>query len=1189
MKKLLLSLLLLVCVSSIGFAQTDTEFWFAAPDLEAGHAQQPIRFCIVSYETAATVVFEQPANNAFSPQTFQLSANDFYVYDVSSIIDMVETKPYNTVVNYGFHITSTTPVSVYYESDNNNSEIYCLKGSNALGTNFVVPMQYLYENYYSNTCSRIEVVATQNNTTVTFVPSVAIKGGGQPGVPVNVTLNRGQSYAIEASNPAGSGHLRNTWVTSNKPIAVNTSDDSVNLNTHQDLIGDQIVPVSLLGTDYFAIWNNTGNEHLFIFPTENNTHVYLNGGNTPVATLNVGQEYTCQITSNVVAIHADKPISVFQMSSSSNYELGGTLLPQINCTGSRKIAYKRQNASDLVITLIVKTADVNGFRLNGDATCITASDFSTIPSNTAYSYCRKNVSAYVPTNGVMKLENIYNDGYFHLGILTGESGTWNYGYFSDYQPYAYAEFEMDENYCAGETIRFSYTAENVNNLVLVLPDGSTMSPPPFVIYNCQTSHSGRYYLQGDGCNGTQILDYIEIHVGESVETNITLQGCNQVSWHGHTFTHSVDSTWTVQGVTQNGCDSIYHLNITVHYDENVTLDPVEACDSYTWHGSTYTQSGFYDYQTTTQYGCQRVEHLPLTIHYSDTVDFNVTACEEYTWHGTTYTESGNHTFNTTNQYGCNRLERLFLTISDSYREVLPVTECDSYFWPMTQQWYYATAMDSIVIEGEHGQCDSTFVLDLTIHYADTIDLEPVTACESYPWYGTTYTESGTYSHPTTNEYGCDRLERLQVTINHDSESEFWVTSCEPYEWFGTTYDQPGDYEHHIPNTAGCDSLIVMHLELGDDYVMDETVTACDSYTWHGTTYTTGGDFDIMVENPDGCDSIFKLHLTLGHTAEREFDKQVCEPMQWYEHWCDHDGDYVHTFTDPAGCDSIVTMHFTIGSEMIIEFDTLACEPFQWHGQYCDENGGTYQFTIPSTLGCDSTMVMHLKLVELQETVETIETCDPYEYGGVVYSEPGEYFLVADTLQSAMGCDSVINVKRLKINPLEEKVEDMGHYSLYVASNYVMGVYTFEIDTTGVVGQVEWSLSNPSWSILEEGQSWCKILVATPGECVLSAKLREECSMIARQFILKAGFFGVDDPLEQSVSLYPNPTDGRLTIEAEGIESVRIVDMMGQTLLNRQFGRTDSVTLQMDGFAPSVYLIDIKSIKGEVKKRVVLCR
>ena len=641
--------------------------------------------------------------------------------------------------------------------------------------------------------------------------------------------------------------------------------------------------------------------------------------------------------------------------------------------------------------------------------------------------------------------------------------------------------------------------------------------------------------------GTQSAEAsVNITVYPSATYSFSATACDSYTWHGHTYTHSVDSTWTVSGATPQGCDSIYTLQLTIHHSEEITLPAVTECDSYTWHGTTYTQSGFYDYQTTTQYGCQRVEHLPLTIHYSDTVEFNVSACEEYTWHGTTYTQSGNHTFNTTNQYGCSRLERLFLTISDSYREVEPVTECDSYFWPVTQQWYYATTMDSIVIEGEHGQCDSTFVLDLTLHYADTIDLEPVTACEAYQWYGTTYTESGTYGHPTTNEFGCARLERLQVTINHDSESEFWVTSCEPYEWFGTTYTHPGDYEHHIPNTAGCDSLMVLHLELGDDYVMDETVTACDSYTWHGTTYTAGGDFDIEVENPDGCDSIFKLHLTLGHTTEREFD-------------------------------------------------TLACEPFQWHGQYCDENGGTYQFTIPSALGCDSTMVMHLKLVELQETVETIETCDPYEYGGVVYSEPGEYFLVADTIPSAMGCDSVINVKRLKIMPLEEKVENMGHYSLYVASNYVMGVYTFEIDTAGVIGQVEWSLSNPSWSILEEGQSWCKILVATPGECVLSAKLKEECAMTARQFILKAGFFGIDDQLEQSVSLYPNPTDGHLTIEAEGIESVRLTNMMGQVLGQWQCDRSRQFDLDLSGYEPSVYLLEVKTGLGLAKKRVTVCR
>ena len=57
MKRLLLILGLFLTTLG-GFAQIDTEFWFAAPDLEVNHAQEPIRYCIVAYEQGATVVFE---------------------------------------------------------------------------------------------------------------------------------------------------------------------------------------------------------------------------------------------------------------------------------------------------------------------------------------------------------------------------------------------------------------------------------------------------------------------------------------------------------------------------------------------------------------------------------------------------------------------------------------------------------------------------------------------------------------------------------------------------------------------------------------------------------------------------------------------------------------------------------------------------------------------------------------------------------------------------------------------------------------------------------------------------------------------------------------------------------------------------------------------------------------------------
>ena len=612
MKKFLYLIALVFIMSSSVLAQVDTEFWFAAPDLEAQHAQQPIRFCISSFETAANVVFEQPANPNYNTKTFYLNANDFYVYDVSNIIGMVETQPYNTVLNTGFHITSSTPVEVYYESNNNNSEIYSLKGANALGTNFIVPMQYTYNNNYSTTCSRIEVVATQDATTVTFVPSQNIKGGGQAGVPVTVLLNRGQSYAIESSSPNAENHLRNTWITSDKPIAVNTSDDSVYHNGNYDLVGDQIVPVDLLGNEYLALWNNTQREYLYFFPTEDNTNIYLNGSQNPVATLNIGQEYQYQLNSAAVYIQSDKPIAVFQLACASNNtsEFGGTMLPHINCTGSRKTVYKRNSNADIIITLVVRTDCVNDFLLNGNADCITSSDFNVVPSNDFYSYCKKNVSQYVLSNGLMTIENTNEDGYYQLGVFSSSSGTCSYGYFSDYQQYATASFDMDDTYCTGDNIIFNFISENLDEVTLVMPDGTTMTEPPFILNNVQTNQSGMYYLEGDICNGVQILDEITIHInGPAIET-VNIVGCGEQIWHGHVFDHSLDTVWTV--ANPDDCDSIYNVHVEINniYTQNVNL---EGCASTVWHGHVFDHPMDTIWMVTNPDDCDSVYYIHVDI------------------------------------------------------------------------------------------------------------------------------------------------------------------------------------------------------------------------------------------------------------------------------------------------------------------------------------------------------------------------------------------------------------------------------------------------------------------------------------------------------------------------------------------------------------------------------------------------
>ena len=781
-----------------GFAQIDTEFWFAAPDLEVNHAQEPIRFCIVAYEQGATVEFEQPANPLFTPRTFHLEPNDFYVYDVSSIIYMVETQPYNTVLDYGFYIHSDNPVSIYYEADNNNSENFSLKGRNALGTQFVVPMQYSYENYYSSTCSRVEVVASQDGTEVTFVPSVPIKGGGQAGVPVTVTLNRGQSYAIEAASPQGSAHLRNTRVTATKPIAVNSSDDSVNLNGHYDFVGDQIVPTDLLGTDYIAIWNYNSEEYLYFFPTEDNTNIYLNGSNVPVATLNIGQEYTHHLTSAVVYIHADHPIAVFQLSSSSSSEFGGTVLPQISCTGSRKTVYKRQSTSNLVVTLIVGTAYTDGFVLNGNTTYITASDFTPVPANPDYSYCRKNVTNYVPNNGLLALENTYSEGFFHLGLLTGdEANTWTYGYFSDYQPYAYAEFQMADTYCSGQDIEFLYVTENVSNLRLVLPDG-TETELPYMLPNVQSGQSGHYALRGEDCNGVRILDEIDISISEPTEATFELEGCTTVVWNGITFNHSVDTTWTVPGAGQNDCDSIYTFHVTVYPPNDTLVVDASICvgQTFEFHGVLYDQDGQIAYfDTIDNHGCLKVEQLVLTVgeYQVPPVQYQYECYAQgtepaWTWDktGITYHEDTyDEIILPDPNGGCDIKHRLDLRFHEEYYHEENKVACEEYYWPVTGATYHESQNGIVrTFHNAFGDtfCDSTFVLNLEINTFETTEFTVSNEenCDGYLWdpqsheYSTDdydpedhyFTESNSYTRTYKNLQGCDSIVTMTVDFDY---------------------------------------------------------------------------------------------------------------------------------------------------------------------------------------------------------------------------------------------------------------------------------------------------------------------------------------------------------------------------------------------------------------------------------------
>jgi len=78
----LLKRLMLVSIGSFIFtlsqAQSDREFWFAAPEVTSQHSDNPIIFRFTTYSKDAIITIDQPANPSFSPITFNVPANQTY-------------------------------------------------------------------------------------------------------------------------------------------------------------------------------------------------------------------------------------------------------------------------------------------------------------------------------------------------------------------------------------------------------------------------------------------------------------------------------------------------------------------------------------------------------------------------------------------------------------------------------------------------------------------------------------------------------------------------------------------------------------------------------------------------------------------------------------------------------------------------------------------------------------------------------------------------------------------------------------------------------------------------------------------------------------------------------------------------------------------------------------------------------
>jgi gliding motility-associated-like protein len=508
LKRFMLALIGIVLFTSIQ-AQSDREFWFAAPEVTSQHSDNPIFLRFTTYSKDAIITIDQPANSSFTPITINLVSNSTYSLPFTSFKEIVENKPGNTELNYGIRITATASISAYYElASANNPEIFPLKGNVSKGLDFIIPGQTRYNNQTYVTFpahNGFAIVATEDNTTINIDLTRPDEKGNTK---ITVSLNKGQTYAVNAYIPQAPHGIGGSRVTSDKPVCVTVYDDSIVIGGW-DLIGDQIVPINNTGKKFIAVKGELSapgffaSDFCYIWPTEDNTEIIING-NPLTRKYNRGESFEFQLSNFSAYITTDKNVYIFQLTGTGT-EAAATSLPSIECTGSQSVSFVRPSTGPLYLNILCKTADIGNFSIKGDATLITSSMFSVVPGSAGiWQFARINISSNAILNALI---NIYDatsitnsTGLFHLGFLNSSGGGSRLGYFSNYAQVTLAPvitstacFGSDIKLAATELLNVSYQWTGPNNF------NATIANP--TITNATMKDSGMYTVVANinGC------------------------------------------------------------------------------------------------------------------------------------------------------------------------------------------------------------------------------------------------------------------------------------------------------------------------------------------------------------------------------------------------------------------------------------------------------------------------------------------------------------------------------------------------------------------------------------------------------------------------------------------------------------------------------------------------------------------
>lgn len=585
----------------------------------------------------------------------------------------------------GIFVSSTDVISLYIANEANNSfDAANVLPVTALGCSYMIQTNKSIgeagSTYTGLNRASFLVVATQDGTRVSITPSCQTYDGHEANKAYEIELSRGECYHVINKNPGGEGNsdgdFTGTWVESlnpNKPIAVFNGNCLTRvMETQQGTSGfehvfEQAMPVNNWGRHFVvtSTYPCLGLQPDWVKFTalQDETTVQMSYGTRRTYQLNSGESdaFWMDLTDQPCAyLESDKPIAVYLYNHSHKSNNSGSNYGDPSMVW---ISPVEQNIEEVTFSTFQTGYD------SGD----------TIVRHFVNIVCRSDARALL-LDGVDIVDALnpvsVAPEYAYVRVDTLRHGAHNIVCLDGFTAHVYG---------VGKNKGYAYTvgssARDLEKKLYVdgissedLPNGYSVCQNQATVgfrllYNGTFHHVGWDFGDGTTDEGDEVIhefgtfgDY-EVLATLYSEVGDTLQPAGQLSvtihvkvfemayeskivcgptylWHDSVLCdHSGSYSLTVP--QEDGCDSIYYLNLQFDNPPAHPEREVESCAAYNWNGVMCEDSGPY-YQTffTDVAGCPYDSILYFTLlPTGDTDPQVVAACDYYEWMDRVYTYS----------------------------------------------------------------------------------------------------------------------------------------------------------------------------------------------------------------------------------------------------------------------------------------------------------------------------------------------------------------------------------------------------------------------------------------------------------------------------------------------------------------------------------------------------------------------